>query len=959
VSIASNPLPQRLLDDRLRPFRRRAIGVMASNMALLACFGLILALVGAMWLDTIWALPAAVRWAITRPILAANLVGLVGILAWRSMAIKNEHLADWIDNSQATGGEILAGWQLANRPVSPSGDLTESMAMLAVRRAGEKVGKIAPSSVIGNEMLHRSFYYVVGAIAVTGMISLIVPDIARNQIGRFLHPARDIPPYTGTTIELQLERAKILYGEDVIALAVVDRGLVDRMTLVSRTMDGREARLPMLAESTSQFRSILTRVTEPLDLYAVSGTSRSRVLHLDVTMTPQILPPQVVITAPEYTRQAVYRGGLPKQGLRGLVGTEVEWEVKSNRPLAEGRLSIEFEDGSSEHVLLNPSKATVDDELGLVSGSLTLSRSGTFRLSVIDTSGIESYESVEGAITIVDDQRPIVRIVQPKPISVATPDVVLPVTISAEDDFGISSLALYRSLNGSPSSKIVGEIDGDRREEASWQLPLADYGLTAGDEIQLFARAEDNDPAGPKGSESPVTVIRIISVQQFQEMMLQRRGAESMQAKYQQARRYLEQLANAIQEIQDANEQLAANPQSPEAREALEQKLAEARQRAREASQAIEKLSRQAMPVDVDQELAKRLAEMSELANQIGQQLDGIQPESDQPLTEAQQQQLEKMLAETRDGQDQLTDQAIEPMEKMQKMLPLVMDQQRFVRLTEQQRDLANRLQSLKEIQSDKPDAETTRRVAELEAEQEQLRQGLSDLLDDIQRHANDLPDDPELDDLRTTSLDFADAVRQSMAQTEMSTVQQQLLDGQFPNAEQSAANAAEILESFLSENDGMGNKACENCKAAFKPGAGGAKLGNSLEQMMAMMGMKPGASGSRPGGNPGSGFGFGAGGGFAQRFPGPENVGIYGSLPNPTQQPSRGQGDSSSGTVASSLAAEMDSNGGSASESGATGSAGGQGLNNIPTRYRSQVADYFKTIADELGNLDSSARNP
>ena len=56
----------------------------------------------------------------------------------------------------------------------------------------------------------------------------------------------------------------------------------------------------------------------------------------------------------------------------------------------------------------------------------------------------------------------------------------------------------------------------------SVQLPLSEYGLSPGDVVKLFARVADNDPAGPKGSESPVVTVKIISEEQMQQMLLAR-----------------------------------------------------------------------------------------------------------------------------------------------------------------------------------------------------------------------------------------------------------------------------------------------------------------------------------------------------------------------------------------------------------------------------------------------------
>src|SRR5207244_1346055 len=71
-------------------------------------------------------------------------------------------------------------------------------------------------------------------------------------------------------------------------------------------------------------------------------------------------------------------------------------------------------------------------------------------------------------------------------------------------------------------------------------LQLEAYGLEPGYEIKLFARAEDNDPAGPKGAESPIAVVRIINQSDFEKLVKAKRSMELLQSKYRQAQRRLE-----------------------------------------------------------------------------------------------------------------------------------------------------------------------------------------------------------------------------------------------------------------------------------------------------------------------------------------------------------------------------------------------------------------------------------
>ncbi|MEZ6088983.1 MAG: hypothetical protein R3C05_13350 [Pirellulaceae bacterium] len=966
MSAISPGLPSEQILESIRPFRRRILGLTVTQLSLTVLTILIGGLLAAMWLDTVWALPPSVRWWASRGGMIVAAAALVFLAIHRSRRMTHERVAHRIDDSIASGGEILAGLQLATSPVHPNGELSRGFAAMATERAVGRVRGLTLEVVSDWTGLRKAALILAAVCLAIGALSVVVPGIAWHQTQRFLYPASDIPAYTGVELELTLESDHILYGQDVLAFASVKRGRVERMSLVVRTDEGREQTMPMLAETDRRWRAILTRVTQPLTIHARSDQSRSKQHRLEVQLTPRILPPRVTITPPAYTRGGTYRGTLPEKGLVGLAGTKVAWEVSSNRPLHAGHVAITYRDGQTEQIELQPASrlsrdgGSNDDELkdaqdgsdNTVVGEMVLTKAGHFELSVVDIDGLESYERITGSITITEDRRPIVRITSPQQTSLATPDIRLLVNVMAEDDYGISSLSLFRSLNGSAATPVHIEFSDLSRVEQQWELPLLNYGLSPGDEIRLFARTEDNDPAGAKGAESPVTTVHIISVQQFQELMVQRKGAESIQAKYQAARRYFDQLAGALRDVEEAQAELAANPDSAEAAQKLQEKLAAAENAAQQAADEIDKLGEQPLPIDVDQELSKRLQEMSQDAANMARQLQQLQKNANPSLSAEDQQQLQEMLETSGALQQQLTDQAIDPLKKMQTMLPLVIDQQRFVQLTQQQRDLSERLSGLKGANPEEP--ATQRRIAELESEQEQLKQALGQLLNDIEQHAADLPIVPEVDQLRSTAQEFVQAVRDSQADTEMNLAQSKLLEDKFEDAQTRSAKAAEILESFLSQCEGMGNSACQNCRAAFNPSLGCPNLGNSIEQMLAMMGMKPGRSGMKLGGSPGMGFGWGAGGGYSQRFAGPQNIGMYGSLPTPQTAAGRGQSDRKSQGFQTSQIIEKQGGGLNHDETSRSGEPGGAAINSMPADYRAKVAEYFRNLSNAINDQES-----
>jgi len=931
------------------PFRSRTILIEGARIALLACSIALTSLIIAMWLDVIWSMPESVRWVFTRIGSICVFTGASFVYYRKVRRATISSLAIYIDDKAKTGGQVLVGLELEREARFGTSTITRGLAALAANQASSQLANISPDAVLPLQLARRPLVAFTCILSLIVLLSLVMPSLAWNQFQRFLFPSRDVPPYTGVVIEIEPMEAAVRYGEDFTVKAFVKSGNVDRMQLIT-IVNGKERIVPMLPEKERSWQAILIRVSEPMDLFARSGASRSSIGHLKVLMTPKIESVRVRVTPPEYTHRAVFDGPIPNEGILGLAGTQVEWIAQSNRPLSSGQINLQLEKSGTQSIVLSPRMASNETALAEsreVHGSFELTESGSFSLNISDVDGTKSIDRVEGKITIATDQRPVVRILEPRPLSLATPDINLPVVVAAEDDFGISSLQVFRSLNDSISEPMSLSVDGGPRQNQRFELPLPKYGLEPGDEIRLFARAEDNDPKGAKGTESPVTVIQIISIQEFQEMMLEREGAESMQAKYNAAERHLENFADAVRQAAEAAKQAEANPDSAKANQELQAKLQQAQKVAAEATKAMNEMSKQAMPIDVDQSLAKELKEMADKTAEHAEQLQQMAQDQagERPLTEEESKELSVMAQDNQDNRNDLKDKAIEPLDAMQAALPLMMAEDSFKQLVEQQRELAERMEGLKSA-SDPHDIKTQRRAAELEAEQDQIRQNLDQLLDRIESQSQQLDDSPDLSELKSSAQEFAQAVRDSKAMKKMADAQQGILSNNFNQAQQSADQAADELERFLKQCNGMSQAGEKACKLKFSPSRGGPGLGNSIKQMRQMLG-----KGKKKGSSRGFGKGNESSGGYAQRFPGPQNVGMYGAMPTPPQQSQRGHSDKVSKGTATVGSTSNINRGAGQQDTQTEGAGGGQSDARIPSQYRNQVQEYFRRISEQLGD--------
>ncbi len=905
-------------------------------------------LLAAMVGDYVSEMSASARWWSSRGSVVIALI-FVGYFCYEAMRKTTAgQLALRIDQSQSTGGQITTGWDLSSKLDTNDSPLTTRFIREAIRNSVQRLASIGPSTVLPIDALKRPAYAGLGILGAIAIISILFPLLSFTQFKRFAFPASETPPFTGIAITLDKTKHSLRYGDDVKIIATVTRKTTERLELVTVSKDGRERVLPMLPRGEMNWQALLTDVKEPVQFFARSGRTRSEMGELDVQLTPKILETIVRITPLPYTRQAVYEGKIPDSGIAGLVGTQVELFLSSNRPLKLGQMQIQFDDKSDQSIELTDTQSD-ETRANSVAGSFTLEREGKFEITVTDIDGLTSIDKVRGKIEILTDQRPIVRILEPRQFSLATPDIDLPISISAEDDFGITQLRLYRSLNGSASRSIDLAIDESSRANAVWPLPLKRFGLTPGDEIELFARTEDNDPNGPKGVESPKTTIRIISIADFQERMLEQRGAEALSAKYEAAQRQLENVSTAIAEAQAASERAAADPENEALQQELQEKLNAAEHAAQDAAKEINKLAQNPMDIDIDRELSQMLSELAEDTMQSAQQLKrmALEQAGKQPLTEPQKESLRELREKTKSDRDELQEDAIDPLNELSKTLPLVQDKERFDEIVERQKELAERMQSLADADPNDPSNE--RRMMEMEAAQEELRQELNDLAESMLENAEQLPDSEAFAELKESAQQLAEGIKQSGAPELMSDAQKSLLKSKFKQAAENAKAAADSLDALLPENESMGAAADKKMQGSFqKPGKSGAsKLGRTLEQLKQRMnqrGRKPGEGqgGSQPG-EPG-----GANNGFSSRSPRQQNMGMYGSMPTPSPS-SRGRSDKVSQGAATQSEITKQGTGQSGTNPSQSSDAAGQSQQSIPTQYRQRVSDYYLRIQEML----------
>ncbi|HPD30128.1 MAG TPA: hypothetical protein PLL20_09050 [Phycisphaerae bacterium] len=925
------------LTDCLRRVRKRTLLVGLSAGVGWALLVWLVFLAISMWVDLVLELPPSLRLTSTCVAMAFGL----GWAAWAAWSVVRRSrpgdLARKMDAVARTGGQILSGVDLL-LDSRPRKGLARGLAEMAVDRAARLAGRVSTTSVVPARPVNRAFGVLGGALLATGALGLALPGLVGTQWARFFDPFDDHPPYSRVTFSVDPGSATVVYGDPLEIHARTRGPIVDRLELVLSTNGGTsEETLPMFPENDGSWRTSIAHVTDAAQYFIRAHRARSKRYSIGVITVPRLDQARFRVTPPAYTHLKPYEGPLPQGGLAGLPGTRVEVWLKSNRPLSGGDVQLETQQEPGQ-VTLQPTVPGGNE----ATGSFEIRRPGKVSMGVTDIEGQASRDRLTAAITVLSDQRPFVRLLEPQAISLATPDAVLPVVMAAEDDYGISRLQLFRNLNESralPQDIEVPPPAPTRRGETT-ELALSQCKLEPGDEIKLYARVEDTDPAGVKGSESAISVVRIISQADYEKMMLMREGLEMMQSKYQEAQRRMEAITDEIDKLK---KELEKEPPDSELSREMQRRLEELTKRMGDEADEIREAAGHKLPYDLDKYLTPELMKLAKSLDEAARELEQLRKKETQdgkggfPSVKGPLDKL-KELSECLGGRKQdFEERATEPIEHLAKIFPLLEDEARYLNLYARQRDLAERLASLKG-RDNEDDPELKARMRDLEAEQQRLREDLRELLDDIEDHVAQLPEDERLDEFREMASKFAKDVRASGAAEAMAEAEEGLAAFSGTRGHAGAQEAADILDQFISRCNSMGNggKSCLKFSPTLASG-----LGNSIEQLLESMGMSMGSSGVGPAGASG----------YSASRNSLQNVGLYGQLPIMSQTTAGGQGkDRMAALPSRQTGSGADEHNPWAVDPGGKLQAAGAASAIVPVTYRSRVGSYFQRVADETG---------
>lgn len=606
---------------------------------------------------------------------------------------------------------------------------------------------------------------------------------------RLAHPLRDFPKMAGLRIKVSPGNTEIIKGESVEFKAQMEGDRVASAVLAVQYAEAKNyERIQLEKKQDGEFAFTLADIKDDLKYFVEAGATTSDEYAIKVVELPYVRHLQLNLKYPKYSKLGTQLLDENVGDVTALKGTAVNVSIKTNKTVNQAELI--FNDDKKIPLSISGQSVT---------GNFVLTNDGSYHIKLIDTKDRPNDSPIEYRLTMIPDEYPLIQITYPAQDVDLGKDMLVPLTIEAQDDFGFSKLRLgYTILAGGVNEGALQHLElglpGDKDEQLllNYTWDLSKLNLFPEDVVTYHAEVFDNDVvSGPKSAKSQTYRVRFPSIYEIYDEVAQGQDEtyEGLEDVYDESKNLQENLGKIVQEMKRQTELNWEEKQSIE-----------------EAQQAQQKMHEQLE--DIQQKLDEMIDRM--------EQNDLISPETLEKYRELQQLMDEVVTPEMKELMRELQKsmEEIDPQKLKETMERFAESQEEF------QKSIERTLNLLKQLQIEQKLDESLRKAQELLRRQEELnkkvaesqkqegnkyardQKGIREDTKDLGQDLNELK--KRMDEFPTMPQDQVESARNMVQQGElpnqMQRAVQQMQSGDMSGAQQSGQQASQNLEQLVQQ---------------------------------------------------------------------------------------------------------------------------------------------------------------
>jgi hypothetical protein len=339
------------------------------------------------------------------------------------------------------------------------------------------------------------------------------PAAFANSVARVFLPAGHIAPLTRTRLEeLTPGNVSVMHGNP-LDLGAVFAGEIPRTAWVRYRATGGSWQRELMSREVGApaFAFHWPNVSQSMEYYLEAGDLETPVYTVSVRARTAVRTLTAEIQPPAYTK-------LPNRSASGFNALE------NVLPGSKAALTLDFNNPVETITVLDdkaqifPAKRLGDSRWSV---TLPITANGTLTLAFHDQDNAVAKDTLP--VTIKADEVPKLSVTDPaEGRELSAPSTAsLNIQFTATDDYGLGSVALYRSSEEKPEAQLIQQwpaAAGQKTFSAGTKVPLAQYVQPGDKEITFCVIAKDqNNVSGPGVAMSRPLTVQLNTADKVQE----------------------------------------------------------------------------------------------------------------------------------------------------------------------------------------------------------------------------------------------------------------------------------------------------------------------------------------------------------------------------------------------------------------------------------------------------------
>jgi hypothetical protein len=368
-------------------------------------------------------------------------------------------------------------------------NVRQNVSPALVNRLYADANNVSANVNIG-DVIRRSRLLTYAAAALASLLIFVAvlkwgPREISQGVAQLVTPTTFAASTNALSIKVKPGTARVPKGSDQDIIATLVNFDSQAVTIYSRPIGSKndwQGQVMEPAKARSDFRFSVFNIQDSMEYFVESNAIRSDVFKLNVVDLPFVKQLDLALNFPAFTHlpAKVIEDGGDIAALKGTVATvtaRLSGKVRAARiVLADGK-KMEMRSTGTDFV-----------------GEITVNGNTSYYIELVSTD-VETYRgSNEYDVSILEDQPPTISFDKPGRDKKATSLEEVFTQARAEDDYGVVSMDLHFSVNGSEEKSV--NLQQLSRESArtlagAYTFFLEEYKLKPGDFISYYAKARD------------------------------------------------------------------------------------------------------------------------------------------------------------------------------------------------------------------------------------------------------------------------------------------------------------------------------------------------------------------------------------------------------------------------------------------------------------------------------------